>query len=1415
MKYCYSSMKFNVECLLSFNVLFYLLFFSAQFLGISQNAAFDWAVQIGGNGISYQENCNGLFVDEDRYVYTTGTFIMTADFDPGGGVLSYSSIGDYDAYICKMDENSNLIWAKTFGTTWGDQGQSGYDIAVDDTGNVYSTGHFEFITDFDPGAGIQNLTSSDPLDFYVSKLDNNGDYVWAYQYGSDEINSTDITIDDANNVFITGFFRNTVDFDFGAGVSNLNGTANGHVFVQKLEPDGTLSWVKQFKGVGTSVTRSIDIVDSGAVLISGYYSGMVDVDPGIGIHYITTSPDESGGFICKLDSLGAFLWVKKFTDENQTSVKDVEVDSLGNIYATGYFSGIMDFDPGVDTFNLSATGGQFNPTAMINSFIFKLNSDGDFIWAKSIGGSAIIAEFIALDDQSNVYTTGRFYDSVDFDPGIGEYEIHAITNNVVYNDDRNIFVNKLDSSGEFVFVKQIGGEDDEVGNIVVDNLNNIYIAGEFWDTGDFDPNSGVYTMTSSGSSDILIHKMKGCDNPTDSVSIQHCDSLFYAPDGVQVWQSDGTYSYYKPNSLGDCDSLIVVDLSIGANDDSTLNISTCGPMLSPSGNYIWGTTGIYTDTLVNSSGCDSILEINLSVGFSMGYLSVDSCESFTSPSGAFTWYDSGIYYDTLLNSIGCDSILEINLNIQNSLDSIFIDACVDFQAPNGSLWTNSGIYIDTFENVFGCDSLVYTHLAIHDIAFDTITLLDCDSIVSPSGNFIWYESGIYQDTLSTTMGCDSVITINLTILDALNLSLGSDTILCEGDSFLLNPNLPGVTYLWQDGSIDSVFMVSESGLYWLQVNASGCLDVDSVSIIFNQESTLNLGFDTVLCENEVLILDAYHPNASYSWQDGTTGSAITVSTSGTYWVDVFVPGCGLYTDSIEVGYTEIPELNLGQDLFFCEGDSFLLSPNLSGVSYIWQDGSIDSVFQVSETGIYWVEVAINGCTAIDSVSILYNEEPNLNFGLDTLLCENEVLVLSAYHPNATYLWQDGFVGSGITVTSSGTYWVEVSVPGCGLYTDSIAVEYTAVPQPFLGGDFHLCEGDSYLLSTQLSGVDHIWSNGTSDTILWVSESGDYWVDIIVEGCAKRDSINIQFNSIPNTLLGNDTVLCSGELLSLSAYHPNSSYMWNDGTSVNTKSITESGIYWVDIDVSGCGKFRDSILVEFIEMPTPDLGEDRVLCEGESLFLDVSDQFGAILWQDGSNEDIFVVEEPGTYVVQITNDMCYAEDSIDVSYVSHPNFDFGPSITICEGDSHLFSFSDTSVEYLWQDGSLESELYAFEEGWYSLMQTNDCGSYLDSTYLNVDPCTPVLKMPNVFSPNGDGKNDLYMPINMENISVVSFVIYDRWGITMYSTSEQEILWNGTSTKGENVNNGIYFWILKYSRNGNGTVQKRNGSINVFY
>jgi energy-converting hydrogenase Eha subunit C len=371
------------------------------------------------------------------------------------------------------------------------------------------------------------------------------------------------------------------------------------------------------------------------------------------------------------------------------------------------------------------------------------------------------------------------------------------------------------------------------------------------------------------------------------VNVTNCGSYTWAQNGI-TYNASGQYLDTASNSVG-CDSVITLNLTINNSSTGTETVTACNSYTSPSGNYNWTASGTYLDTILNSTGCDSVITTTLIINTATSSVqTVMSCDNYYWTVNNQTYIVSGSYMDTTINALGCDSIITLNLTINNSYASTVTQtACNTYTWPlNGVTYTISGNYSDTMVAVTGCDFIITLNLQINSSDSVVENVISCGSYLwSTTGN-LYTTSGSFQAMLSNTYGCDSVVTLNLVI--TLPSTDTIPMIVCDSYQWVLNGN----TYTMSGFYIDSLTSVS------------GC---DSLIIL---DLTVNNSSAGTLTENSCGVYTA--PDGSLYTTSGqytviipnSTGcdSVITVNLTVTN-IDTTVTQQGFELTAVDTGYS--------------------------------------------------------------------------------------------------------------------------------------------------------------------------------------------------------------------------------------------------------------------------------------------------------------------------------------------------------------------------------------------------------------------------------------------------------------------------------------------------------------------------------
>jgi hypothetical protein len=828
-----------------------------------------WYFHIG-DSLSYGL-INKLKVNSSGEIYTLGYVAGSVDYDPGPGTAILSNSNTItNIVLAKYDANGNYLWAKKMNGALDADAKS---LALDDSGNVIICGKFLGSVDFDPNAGSFLLNSSTTAtDGFLAKYDSNGNLLFAYDFGvSQNDECLSVTLDSSNDIICTGTFRGTVDFNPGTAVNSLTASSGSEAFILKLKNDGSFSWVKKYGGSGGGTfPLEVKTDRSKNIITAGHFKGTVNLATAPGSFPASTNANWANIYTQKLDSSGNFLWASQFGGVDSDYLGGISIDSLMNIYMGGSAQGIIDLDRGAGVFNLPSDP-YFSQQYI---FIAKFDSLGKVVWAKDIRGNGgyDLGHDIYAKNDGQVYTIATFTDSVD-----------------VNTDSGFLYFQTTNLSTYFHHIVPCTQTFD---TIVVSNC------------GPYLSPSGKYVWSSSGTYTDILTNSTGCDSivqvqltitsyPSKTVAVSGCYSYTSPYSGLTYTQS-GTYNEYAFDALG-CDTAIQLIVTLHVSYVSFMKV-ICNEYTSPSGLYTWNQPGYYRDTLTNSYGCDSVLLIHLILNYDIhDTLNVSSCESYLSPSGLYTWTQSGVYHDTTQTINGCDRFTTINLTIlQPTSDIISVNACDSYTSPSGNhLWTQSGTYTDLLTNASGCDSVLTINLVIRHSSSSSVNAASCGAYVSPSGLYTWTQSGIYHDTLTNSQGCDSVITVNLTVYQT---TYGQITTTACG------------TYVSPSGN----YSWSQSGIYSDTLTNSGGCD----SILEIHLTVIHVNTDVQFLSDVSLkaLVDVTENLCVYQWYNCPSGLPVVWANqqvfnpliNGNYQVVVSYEGC---TDTSEC----VSVISLGVD----------------------------------------------------------------------------------------------------------------------------------------------------------------------------------------------------------------------------------------------------------------------------------------------------------------------------------------------------------------------------------------------------------------------------------------------------------------------------------------------------------------------
>jgi len=562
---------------------------------------------------------------EDIKIDTNGSVIVVGyhvgEFDIGQGVEDYNLTNTYSddsSFVIKYSASGKVLWAHSFGGIGADD--NAYAVTLDSNGSILVTGTFEGTADFN-GTSLIATGAQDDIDIFIWKLSTNGETIWVKQleggngwYGSDE-RGYDIVTDSSDNIYVTGTFDGTTDFDPGASVYNLTpfkDSGDSDVFVMKLDVNGNFVWATHSGSDDNDEGSAIAIDSANNVYIGGYFVGDndgLDLD-GDGLIDINTTAvqsdgsyteyDQYVGFVSKYLNDGTYSWTKLFLGKNGSfdgdfsRVNDIQVDSANNVYAAGVFEREIDFNPDLTVVNAEVMGENDN------GFLVKLDTNGVYQWHKRFGEPNISTkdntaniDKMVINSLGEIYLIDDFNGDFDADPSVSEYLLRTL-------GDYDSFILKLNSDGSFAWAKQFGGDGFSSGDaIALDSNENIWVVSDFKDDVDVNPtliedvrnsligsrDSFIVKMSSSGdifyeyytyeniSSTIKV-KAQDLENSTLTYSISGTDSSVFA-----INNSTGDLTFVSPADFENpldvgIDNIYEINISVNDGTDTvTQNVS--------------------------------------------------------------------------------------------------------------------------------------------------------------------------------------------------------------------------------------------------------------------------------------------------------------------------------------------------------------------------------------------------------------------------------------------------------------------------------------------------------------------------------------------------------------------------------------------------------------------------------------------------------------------------------------------------------------------------------------------------------------------------------------------------------------------------------------------------------------------------
>ncbi len=1050
-----------------------------------------WSVNAGGTGV---DRANGIASDHLGNTFITGFFQGSATF----GSINVTGSG-YEAFAAKIDVNGNFVWVTTFGGSFGD---IGHGIDVDDNGNVVCVGEYKGTANF--GATVLNsqlnASGQSSYDIFVTKLDPSGNFLWTEDGNAKyDDRATGVTIDDNGSIYVIGEFSDTLTFQNTHTTSLLNAG-----FMVSFDQNGNELWFD--KMWGTQVLLTDCEWQNDKVFLTGDFRGNIIVEDINNLQNFLAQ-DEYNIFAARFSDNGDLDWLESNYSNTEVHANQLTVDSNNDIYLTGNFKCTF------TEMNTIYGPSTFLSLGFEDIHYLKYNYSGSFVWARQVASnqgdycSAIVVKtvdkpVIAGSHEATFYVPAGA--TFSFLPG---QQVNNSSSNCAdanygnfamesHSGQRDIFwsspfdINRLPFDyyeknpgigcdlltyppciGDLMPFNQC--QDTLYGCSPLNaNLNDFFLNG----TDQF-PNtttswSNGYTGTTNtfstdGTYSATTTTEDQCYTWTDVVVI----SLYPTPDPPMISDSWGYNDHeLNPNGIDTCDadSVFLWGTPIDPNDSIVWAQGTFINDSTVSAAY----TGDYSVTAVNSFGCSSAAtEINVIINNFALHDTLD-------PSIIFT--DQSIFNTDSVISCGlpyCSNVYLIDSNFINIYGTM----------PNlYSIWFIDGVYFDTLyhnsDDTIEVANPSIIEFCVNDTGWHTIS----SHLVNECGDTVDYfiAESFYVDTLSNPFldvigpitGCpgDTIIISAIHYTDSVQWS-GSGIIQNYGDSVMavIDPT-NGINIMAIVDTSKGTTVCNSSGNYYIAPFPVPQLTVNPT--------------DGIICPGDSVLLSAVGGTA-WQWIGPTgdslgTGQSQYASDVGDYFCFVTDNGCVIPSEFISTFAYSSPTL-YAWDPVICKGDSAtieLLGP--ANMTFNWYAplSGPSSVQFVDSTGYYYVESSFCGITKLDSVFVQVSE-PLLNFTMpaDTSICPYDTLTLNGPPGMQIYEW-NGVVGSAVyEVVDSGMYYLHVQdLDGCTDDSDTMQVNYFALPTPPIAADTAICPGGNVSLT----------ANGPG-SIDWYDNSGSF------------------------------------------------------------------------------------------------------------------------------------------------------------------------------------------------------------------------------------------------------------------------------------------------------------------------------------
>ncbi len=1267
-----------------------------------------WAQKIGSTGDDYGL---GIVLGTNDSIIITGYFSGAPniiDFDPKtAGTTGVASAGQTDGFVAKYDSAGNYQWVRRIAGTlseyvWG--------VALDTSENIFITGYHNStnVTFEDPEAPVQTITSAAPADIYFAKYNHGGicQYAKVFAGGAtSNVVGQAIGVDANNDIYITGSFVGTCDFDAGAGTANLTASVNTDAFLAKYANDGTYIWVRAFGGNSTTMNQndnaySLDFTASGNIIIGGHFWGT-----GIfGSQQVTPQGSTVAAFFTSYTPSGNCNWVKAISGvgtSNQAQIYATDIDDEQNILVTGRFLGnAVDFDGSTAFYNVASSPGSAN-----DIFLAKYDSLGNFMWVNRMGGSTSDEAFVMdIDDSSKIYLGGYFSGTADFDPTAGTQTLVASSSN-----------------------------DGFIARYTQCDLPDVPGSIEGSDTVCLSLNAEVYTAeVVPGATSYQWTLPAGWTGSSTTETISITSNTTSGTISVKAVNACGT-------SIGSASKAITLvpgpaaptAITGGISSPCVNGIYTYTASGGTGGNYyVWNIPAGVT-ILSASDSVSIVLQMPSSTGaIVIGVARANSCDTTTFATHTLT-----------VTGIADGTVTPASPTICSG-SSVTLTASVF--SPNTYTWSNglgagasktvsptsTTTYTVTISTTSGLcadvDTVTVTVNAAITASISPATVTICNgqsATLTASGGttYAWSNSGgsnasaTFSPTTSTTYTvtasdgtCSATASRLVTVNANPTASIQPATVtICNGASATLTAS-GGGTYAWSNSggtNAAATFSPTSTTTYTVTVtNANSCTATASRLVTVNANPTAGIQPASVtICNGQSATLTA-SGGGTYAWSNsGGSNATATFSptTSTTYTVTVTGANSCTATASRLVTVNANPTASISPStVAICNGASATLTAS-GGTQYAWSNSggsNAAATFSPTTNTTYTVTVTDgNNCSATASRLVTVNSNPTASITpAQVTICNGQSTTLTA-SGGGTYAWSNSGgsnAAATFSPTTNTTYTVTVTDGNSCSATASRLVNVNANPTASISpATVTICNGQSATL-TATGGTSYVWSNsgGSNAAATFSPTSNTTYTVTVTDGnnCSATASRLVTVNANPTAVVtpANPSI-CSGASQTLTA-SGGGTYAWSNSGGSNaaaTFSPTSTTTYTVTVtNASNCSATASgSVTVHPI--PSASINGPTTVCAGLQATLTASGG-GTYNWSGGLGTNASITVTPSsttTYTVTVTGTgNCTATATQTVSVQSSPTATISGGNSVCAGNSITLTANGGNT-YAWSGG----------------------------------------------------------------------------------------------------------------------------------